>query len=238
MLPAEPRTPRADGDPLAPSGGGRAAPPPGAPDAAGRDVDPELLALPAPPAGRRIATVTLMALVGALAVVLLVQLAPDVRYFFAGTDAPVDLGPAIALDPATLPVGAHVRVQGMPMASTEVPFSRPFGGGRYVAFPLAGQRDLLVQARRDQGNPNADPAARRDWSGRLVTFATLGGRYRAVRERFEAMGLPVTPETFLLLADQPPSAAAPRVALAAFCLLVLALDALLLLRWFRPLRQH
>lgn len=202
------------------------------PDAA----DAELLALPAPPSRRRVVTVALMALVGATAVLLLVELLPDVRYAWRGADSPRDLGPAASLDPATLPDNAHVRIEGLPMVSKEVHVHRPLGGGRFVIVPLGGQQDVLVQVPVD--GVGGDPAARRVWSGRLVRLATLGARYQAVRAHLRnAQGLPVTGETFLLLVGQTPGQLVGQVALAGGCLFVLVLDLMLLLRWFRPIRD-
>lgn len=196
-------------------------------------VDPELVGLPAPPRGRRLATLTLMGLVGALAVLTFARTAADVAYFFAPS-TPRPLGPAIALDPAALPTNAYVSVRGAPLTSGLVAYDVAFGTERRAVFPLAGQRALLVDA--PVPRDGADPAAGRDWHGRLVRLAALGSGFDAVRRHLvDVEGLPVTGETFVLIADAPPGAHAPHLLLAAFCLAVLLLDGWLLLRWFRPL---
>ncbi|MCB9592178.1 MAG: hypothetical protein H6719_05545 [Sandaracinaceae bacterium] len=51
------------------------------------------------------------------------------------------------------------------------------------------------------------------------------------------MDLPVSGESFLLLADEPPSSYAWSLLLAILCLLFVAVDVWLLFRWFRPAKS-
>lgn len=197
-----------------------------APDA----VDPELLALPAPPRGRRLATLVVMALVVVAAMGLAVSLRHDLAYFFS-TGQTIDLGDVGSIDPATLEPNTHVRISGTPMMSRAVRYRRVLTGGRYVVFPLAGQRTVYVQV-DDRG----DAVGRNEFSGRLVTFSQLGGRMGAVRDYLgQEMSLPVSGESFLLLADESPGSYGWALVLAALCALFVLIDVLLLLRWFRPL---
>ncbi|HEY8427807.1 MAG TPA: hypothetical protein VIL20_05510 [Sandaracinaceae bacterium] len=203
------------------------------PTLAGADrdaVDPELLALPAPPQGRRIATLAVMALVVVAAMALAVSLRHDLAYFFSSGPT-VDLGDVRSLDPARLTANSHVRVQGTPMLSRAVRYRRVLTGGEYVVFPLAGQRTVYVQV-----EDREDAIARNEFSGRLVTFSQLGGRMDAVRGYLgREMGLPVSGDSFVLLADEGPGSYAWAFMLALLCVLVVLVDVLLLLRWFRPL---
>ena len=205
---------------------------------ASRDaVDPELLALPAPPRGRRFATLALMALVVVAAMALAVSLRHDIAYFFSGFAAgseTIDLGDVRAVDPAELQPNSHVRVRGTPMMSRAVRYRRVMAGSRYVVFPLAGQRTVYVQV------PDRDDAvARSEFSGRLVTFSQLGGRMTAVRGYLSSeMDLPVSGESFLLLADEGPGSYAWAFLLALLAIAFVIVDVVLLLRWFRPLRRE
>ncbi|MDH5492501.1 MAG: hypothetical protein OEY14_11175, partial [Myxococcales bacterium] len=196
-------------------------------------VDPELLELPAPPRGRRLIALTVMALVVTAALALVATLRADVSYFFAPTVA-TDIGTAVTLRPSELSGNTFVRIEGTPMASGTVRYSRLLGGTEYAVFPLAGQRDLFVQVALDRGDPRTD--SRREFSGRLVTFGELGGRFGAVRRHLEGqMGMPVSGESFLLLADESPGNYAWAVGLSGLAILFILLDLLLILRWFRPI---
>jgi hypothetical protein len=75
-----------------------------------------------------------------------------------------------------------------------------------------------------------------EFSGRLLTFGQLGGRYRAVREYLRReLNLPVTAESFVVLAEEPPSSYGWALGMSALCLAIIALIGWLLLRWFRPM---
>lgn len=193
-------------------------------------VDPELLALPEPPRWRRLATLVLMALVVVAASALAFSLRHDVAYFFSSPET-VDLGDVRSIDPARLEPNTHVRIQGTPMVSRAVRYQRVLTGGRYIVFPLAGQRTVYVQV-----EDREDAIGRHEFSGRLVTFGQLGGRMTGVRSYLgEQLDLPVSPESFLLVADESPSSYGWALLLAALCLLFVAVDVFFLLRWFRPL---
>ena len=205
-----------------------------APDAPGA-VDEELLALPGPPRGRRLLAMTLMAAVVVGAMALLTSVRTEIAYFFA-SDKVQDLGQVTALVPAELTPNRFVRVRGTPMLSRMVRFEQGLSSTEYVAFPLAGQRNVFVQVRAEAF---ADPelAARGTFSGRLVTFGQLGARVGEVRAYLsQAMGVPVTAESFLVVADEAPASYVWALLLALGCLGVVVLNVWLMRRWFRPLR--
>jgi hypothetical protein len=193
-------------------------------------VDPELLELPAPPRARRSATLVLMALVVVGAMALVLSLRHDLAYFFAPSTT-VDLGDVTHVDPAALESNSYVRIAGTPMMSRAVRYRRVLMGGEYVVFPLAGQRTVYVQVE------DADElVARNEFSGRLVTFSQLGGRIGAVEGYLAGdMGLPVSGESFLILADEAPGSYAWALLLAAMALLFVIVDVFLFFRWFRPI---
>jgi len=198
------------------------------------DPDEELLALPAPPRRERLLAMTMMAAVVGLALGLAASLRADVGYFLS-SGVPVDLGKAPALDPSGWQTDLHARVQGTPMLSQMVRYHGALGGNGYVVFPLAGQRNLLVQLPAEALNEPG--VVRTEFAGRLLRVGDLGGRYASVasflRERME---LPLTADTYLLMADEPPGSYLWACLLLGLCLSIVALNVWLMLRWFRPLR--
>jgi hypothetical protein len=78
---------------------------------------------------------------------------------------------------------------------------------------------------------------RSEYSGRLVTFDDLGGRYRELaRVMNRDAGLPVTGESFVLLADEPPSSCTWTLFVALICAAFVLLDVYFIVRWFRPVK--
>lgn len=200
-------------------------------------VDPELLSLPAPPRAKRLATLTLMALVAAVSLGVLGSLEGDLRYFCSSPTA-LDLGEAVKIDPAALVANRYVRVRGMPMAADAVRYSHSFSGDEYAVFPLAGQRHVLVSV--ELGDPaSMRTSARRDFTGRLVTLGELGTPFAAVRDYLARdMGVSVSSETFVVLADRPPSSYVWSVLLALMCIAFIVTDIWLMVRWFRPIKAR
>jgi len=167
---------------------------------------------------------------------LLGTLRADLGYFFASETA-VDLGEVTALDVASLASNSFVRVRGTPMASGTVHYQRVMGAGTYAIFPLAGQRTIFVSVPSESLGDEAR-IARREWSGRLVTFGQLGGRLAGVRSYLrEQLGVPVTRDSYVLLADEPPGSYGWALVLAGLCLVFVAVNLGLIVRWFRPVQQ-
>lgn len=196
-------------------------------------LDPELLALPAPPRSRRLLSASLMFATIAAALALLGTLRADLGYFFA-EDMAVDLGEATAVDVASLAANSFVRVRGTPMASGTVHYQRVIGADTYAIFPLAGQRAIFVSVPSESLRDEAR-MARREWSGRLVTFGQLGGRLAGVRSYLrQRVGAPVTRDSYVLLADEPPGSYGWSLVLAGLCLVFVGVNLGLVVRWFRP----
>ena len=199
-------------------------------------VDPELLDLPAPPRARRLIAMTLMALVVVASMGMLASLRADMSYYFAAPTA-LDLGEVTAIQPANLTPNTYVTVRGTPMASNTVHYQRVISGESYAVFPLAGQRNVFVQLPLEDAH-QARTMARSEFSGRLVTFGQLGGRFSTIRGYLhETMGMPVSSESFLLLADEAPGTYGWALGLAALCIFFVVLNVGLMIRWFRPISK-
>ena len=164
-------------------------------------LDPELSALPPPPAGRRFLTGASMLAVIFASLAMIAFLRADIRYFFAPDEA-ASLGVVTALDPARAEPNQHVQIQGLPMRANTVRYKRLVSSDTYEVFPLAGQRVVFVQTVAGATEPSG--AAPGTYSGRLVTFGMAGSRYTEVRSELERLGMRVSDESFLLLADQAP----------------------------------
>ena len=197
-------------------------------------VDPELLALPAPPRGRRALSMALLCAVAVAAAALVAHLRTDVAYSFAPSRV-IELGDVTRTQLAALVPNTYVSVRGTPMLSRMVKFERGVFGEGYAIFPFAGQNQIYVQVPL---SALQDPArvAHGEFSGRLQTFGQLGGRLRAVRQFLAAeMGAPVTAESFVVLAEEPPASYGWAIALAAVGLAIMGLSVVMLVRWFRQL---
>lgn len=192
------------------------------------EVDPELISLPAPPNGRRFATMALMAAVVALSVGLAASLRFDLAYFFSPSRV-TDLGQVTALEPGALRGNTFVRVAGTPSAAATLRYQRVVTGESYVVAPLAGQRTLYVHMPESMAR-----SGRTEFSGRLVTFGQLGGRMRGVQEYLAgSMEQPASSESFVLLVDESPGSYAWALGLVALCAIFVLIDVFFFVRWFR-----
>ncbi|MET0283377.1 MAG: hypothetical protein ABW352_02865 [Polyangiales bacterium] len=203
--------------------------PAGAPAREAEALDPELLAIHAPPQVQRLTTLTIMAAAVVAAMALLVSLRRDMAYALSQTQL-TELAHIRQLEPSALVSNSYVRIMGTPTLAHAVGFRRGFGT-RYRVFPLAGQRNLYVQV-PDAGG---ESFVRSEYSGRLVTFDDLGGRYAELARVMQRDAkLPITGESFLLLADEPPGSYTWTLFIAFACLAFVALDIYFIIRWFRP----
>lgn len=194
-------------------------------------LDPELVALAAPPQAQRLTALTVMAAAVVAMMALLISLRGDMAYALAERTA-TKLGDIAGLAPAELVSNSYVTLGGVPTIARSVRFRRGLGSS-YVVFPLAGQRTVYVQMPDDGG----EGFVRSEYSGRLVTFGTLGRRYAELAEvmRRDAE-LPVTGESFVLLAGEQPGDYSWTWLVGFACLLFAGLDVYFIIRWFKPLK--
>lgn len=201
---------------------------------ASTSIDAELVALDAPARTRHLATMLALSASMLAALFTLYFVRADLSYFFAPAET-IDMGEATTLDPAALESNSYVHVRGTPMMSLAVRSSMFLGSEEIVVFPLAGQRAVFVQVpfalfeHRTEGT-------RRDFTGRLVRFGDLAGRFATVRTTLgKQLGTPITGESYLLIADEAPGANPIPLALAIFCAAIVVTNGMILWRWFRPI---
>lgn len=216
-------------DPTAPADLGPESTPAGVP--AEGQLDPDLVALAAPPQAQRLTALTVMAAAVVAMLALLVSLRDDMAYAFA-VRTPTELGDVRNLAAHQLASNSYVSVGGVPTIARTVRFRRGLSSA-YVVFPLAGQRTIYIQMPDDGG----EGFVRSEYSGRLVTFASLGGRYAELAKVMrDDASLPVTEESFLLLAGEQPADYTWTWVVGVICALFGALDVYFIIRWFKPLK--
>lgn len=207
---------------------------PDSPEAEGEaegGLDPELIALAAPPHTQRLTALTVMAAAVAAMLALLISLRDDMRYALAER-TPTELGGIGSVAASDLVSNSYVSLGGVPTIARAVRFRRGLGSS-YVVFPLAGQRTVFVQMPDDGG----EGFVRSEHSGRLVTFGSLGRRYaELVQVMRRDAELPVTEESFVLLAGEQPGDYTWTWLVGLACLVFAALDVFFIIRWFKPLK--
>jgi hypothetical protein len=177
------------------------------------------------------AALTVMAAAVVAMMALLISLRGDMTYALA-EPTPVELGNIQNVVVSQLVPNSYVRLSGVPAIARAVRFRRGMGSA-YVMLPLAGQRSVFVQL--PDGTP--DDFVRSSYSGRLVTLGTLGRRYAQLATVMQRdADLPVSEESCVLLVGDQPTDYFWTWLVGAICLLFVAFDVLLIVRWFRPLK--
>jgi hypothetical protein len=164
---------------------------------------------------------------------LVIALAGDMSYALSAR-IPAKLGPVDKLQPAdaALHHDAYVTVTGVPTLGRAVRFRRGLGA-TYLVMPFAGRQPMFLQVEDDGGEGFVRP----EYSGRLTTFGSVGRRYAQLSEVLERdTGLSVSEESLILLAGEQPGDYAWTWPIALACLLFIALDIFLIVRWFRPIK--
>lgn len=207
------------------------APEPGA-EAGEVQLDPELLALAAPPQAQRLAALTVMAAAVVAMLALMLSLRGEMAYSLAER-APVSLGHLDKLETIQLPANAYVSVAGLPTIARAVRFRRGLSSAAYLVLPFAGKSGVFLQVPEDGG----EGFVRAEYTGRLTTFGSLGRRYDQLAHVMrEEAGLHVSDESLVLLAGEQPADYTWTWLVGLICVLFTALDVFLIVRWFKPLR--
>jgi hypothetical protein len=175
------------------------------------DIDPELVALPAPSRRERTFTIVLLvaAVIAALAMVF--ALRRDVAYALDGARVPADLGDLRGATDAALAahVNEFVRATGLLGASGGIRYERPLQEDTFRALPAAGRGDgaqVWVEVRVPAGQESGRWEPPRSFVGRLVRFEAAGPRHRGLARAIkEAGGSPVSAGAFLLVDEEEPA---------------------------------
>ena len=181
-------------------------------------VDPDLVALPAPPRKERGLTVALLAASALASLAMAFALRLDAAYAFAPAQMSgvTDLGDLRTASAASL--GAHanesVRAQGMLGAAGAIRYEHPFEADSYRVSPVAGRRDVWVEVRVPAGTENARYVPPASFSGRLVPLDAGGPRHRGLaRSIADATGEVAPRGAWLVVDGETPASARWAVAL-------------------------
>jgi hypothetical protein len=203
-------------------------------------LDPELLALPAPPKRERTLTVLLLALTALSSCAMSFALRGDAAYAFGGgsAGAALDLG---ELRDANIKGASSdnrfARGQGVLGAAGAIRFERPFESDSYRLSPVAGRRDLWVEVRVPAGEETGRYVPPTTFAGRLVPFDQAGPRHRGLVNAIEtATGEAVPTGAKVLVDEEVPARARWAVALAAVFLAFAVWNAAAIARLLRRAR--
>jgi hypothetical protein len=180
------------------------------------ELDPELLALPDPPKKGRTLTVLVLALTALASLAMVFTLRRDVEYAFSKA-SPADVGELLETPPARLATldNHAVAARGMLGAAGGILYERPFAADTFRALPVAGRSDVWVEVRVPAGQETGRWEPPRSFSGRLVSFQSVGPRHRGLAGAVaQATHQPVPANAWLLVDGDDPSSSRWAVALA------------------------
>lgn len=180
--------------------------------------DPELLALPAPPKGERTATVLLMAITAAAALLMAISLRGEARYVLSPGE-PLELGDLSTMHPGAELANRYVRAGALLGTGGAIKYGRAAEGDSFRLAPVAGNPKIWVELRVPEGFEGPRFVPPTSFAGRLVPFHEAGIRHvglaRSVQEQTEI----VVPDDAWILVDGT-SPRASRWALALTALFV------------------
>jgi hypothetical protein len=193
-------------------GPGRSDPPAGPGDAAG--IDPELLALPAPPKRERTAAVVLMLITAIAAAVMAYAVLGEARYALT-SGRPIDVGDLATLRPTADLANRYVRTTALLGTGGAVRYGRAAESDSFRLAPVAGNPDIWVEIRVPEGFEGPRFVPPTTFAGRLVPLKDAGIRHRgltdSVREQTQAT---LPPGTWLFIDGTSPRSSRWALALA------------------------
>ncbi len=185
------------------------------PKAGATQVDPDLIALPAPPRRERTLAVVLMLITGLASIAMCFALRGEVSYAFSRA-VPVDIGDLSTVQLGGIQPGSYVEAHGLLGTTGAIRYSRPLEGDSFRLQPVAGNPKIWVEIRIPEGLEGPRFVPPTDFAGRLVPFHEAGLRHaglgRSVRDQGAAE---LSPEAWLLVDGASPRASRWAVALFA-----------------------
>ncbi len=181
------------------------------------EIDPELLALPAPPKRERSWTIVLLALTIVASLAMMISLLRDAAYAFAPTQS-VELGDlrAGSIDGSDGTLDNHfVRAQALLGASGALRYERAFDSDSYRVAPVAGGTDIWVEIHMKDGEESSRFIPPTSFAGRLIRFSEVGPRHRGLANEIATVGGTKVPaDAWLIVDGEQPANARWAVALA------------------------
>lgn len=180
------------------------------------EVDPELVALPAPPRRERTLAVILMLVTAAASVAMCWALRTEVSYAFH-KPVPVDVGDLGSLQVGTLEPGTYVEARGLLGSAGAIRYSRPLEGDSFRLQPVPNNPKLWVEIRVPEGLEGPRFVPPTTFAGRLSPMKTAGLRHGGLARSVHAQTSTVIPQDAWILVDGA-SPRASRWAVALFAL--------------------
>jgi hypothetical protein len=190
--------------------------PPDASMASTAALDPDLLALPAPPRAMRTTAVMLLATTAAGAVMLTAGLVSDARYAFAAS-SPEEVGELAALVPSAARENTFVTAVARLDGARALRYGRTTESDTFELRPVAGNNAMWVELRLPRGTERLDPAP--VFVGRLVPMESAAFRYRGLGRSEELAATPIPRGAWVLIDGATPASYRWTVALAALLVL-------------------
>jgi hypothetical protein len=176
-------------------------------------VDPELLAMPAPPKRERTGAVVLMALTAAASLWMGASLLAEARYALVAS-RPTEVGDLTGLHPGADLANRYVRANGLLGTTGAIRYGRAAEGDSFRLAPVAGNPAVWVEIRVPEGFEGPRFVPPTSFAGRLVPFRDAGVRHaglpKAVRGETDVT---VPPDAWLLVDGGSPRASRWAVAL-------------------------
>jgi len=163
-------------------------------------LDPELLALPAPPRRERTATVVLMLATAIAAAWMAFALLGEARYALS-PGQPRDVGDLAAFQPTDDFANRYVRAAGLLGTTGAIRYGRAAEGDSFRLAPVAGNPKLWVEIRVPEGFEGPRFVPPTNFAGRLVPFARAGVRHVGLTNTVRGTTDTTVPDDAWLLID-------------------------------------
>ncbi len=179
------------------------------------EVDPELIALPAPPRRERTLAVILMMVTAVASVAMCWALRTEVAYSFS-KPVPQDLGELGALPLDTVKPGTYVEARGLLGSAGALRYSRPLEGDSFRLQPVPNNPRLWVEIRVPEGLEGPRFVPPTTFAGRLSPMPAAGLRHSGLARSVHAQtGTVIKPDAWILVDGASPRASRWAVALFA-----------------------
>jgi hypothetical protein len=182
-------------------------------------LDPELLALPAPPRAMRGIAVTLLASTALFALILSAGLTSDVRYAFARS-VPEHLGDLAAVSADAARANTFVTAQAELDIARAITYGRTTESDTFELAPVVSNDRLWVEMRLPQGAMTANPPSA--FVGRLVPMHSAAFRYRGLGRSSHLASVPMPADAWVLIDGATPASYQWTVGLAGLLALFAA----------------
>jgi len=216
---------------------------PGAEQAAAKpvvrtEVDPELVALPAPPRRERTLAAVLMLVTAAASVAMCWALRGEVGYAFRRA-VPASIGELADWKPGASDSGTYVEARGLLGTTGAIRYSRPLEGDSFRLQPVAGNPGLWVEIRVPEGMEGPRFIPPTNFAGRLSSMRDAGLRHGGLaRSVHTQTSVVIPPDAWILVDGASPRASRWAVALFGLFAFFTLWNVVSTIRILRPVKDR